>query len=180
MTDKPENKDMIRKIWLAGIGASGRALTEAKGAVDGLSGKSSAAFDALVQKGEMLEAVGKYKAEELLGKGKSVVPDLDLDDRISRMRARLSGGADGGDTRLAARVDAMEAKLDAILAKLDIGDVAKGASKTKAKTSTGKIPKPASKKKMTTERTEKPIGKTPSPSRKTAPNKTAPKKSDKA
>jgi len=57
----PDN-DTIRKIWLAGIGAYGRAFAEAKGAVDSLTGKGSEVFDELVQKGEVLEAVGKYKA----------------------------------------------------------------------------------------------------------------------
>ena len=55
MTKPPSDKDTIRKIWLAGIGAYGRAITEAKGAVDSLAGKSSEVFDELVQKGEMLE-----------------------------------------------------------------------------------------------------------------------------
>ena len=173
------DKDMIRKIWLAGIGASGRALSEAKGAVDGLSGKSSAAFDALVQKGEMLEAVGKYKAEELLGKGKAAVPDLDIDDRISRMRARLSGAGEVGSERLAARVDAMEAKLDAILEKLDIGDAAqpkarvKAKAKTKSKPSAPRKAKPASTKKMTPPRTAP-----KKPAKISAKKKVSPKKAD--
>ena len=49
--------DTARRIWLAGIGAYGRALTEAKGAVDDFTGKSSEVFEDLVQKGEMLEKV---------------------------------------------------------------------------------------------------------------------------
>ncbi len=159
-----DDKDMVRKIWLAGIGAYGRAFSEAKGAVDSLTGKSSAVFDELVQKGQVLEAVGKYKAEELIGKGKSAVdeikPDLDIDDRIAKMRARLSGKAQSSADHLSDRVDAIEAKLELILAKLDgVGDTPKAKPSTKAKstsakkTSKVKTVKTPSKKKMTTTRT---------------------------
>jgi polyhydroxyalkanoate synthesis regulator phasin len=165
MTKKTSDKDTVRKIWLAGIGAYGRALTEAKGAVDSLAGKGSEVFDELVQKGEMLETVGRVKANELAGKGKAAVeditPDFNIDDRIAKMRSRLSGAMEKGDDRLAARVDRLEAKLDAILDALDIGEAAptrkKPAAKktpTKKKAPTRKT-KTASKKKMTTQRTPK-------------------------
>jgi len=151
MAKPPTDKDTIRKIWLAGIGAYGRAITEAKGAVDTLAGKGSEVFDELVQKGEMLETVGKYKANELVGKGKAAVeditPDFEIDDRIAKMRARLSGAAEKRDDRLAARVDSLEAKLDAILEKLDIGDTAPKKVTPKRK------PRTASKAKMTTQKT---------------------------
>lgn len=155
MAKKPEDKDTIRKIWLAGVGAYGRAYSEAKGAVDSLAGKSSDVFDELVQKGEMIETVGKHKANELVGKGKSVVedmtPDFEIDDRIAKMRARLSGAVEKVDDRLEARMDRLESKLDSILEKLDIGDAAP--AKKKAPT---RKPKTASKKKMVTQRTTKP------------------------
>jgi len=118
---KSEDKDKIRKIWLAGIGAYGRAFTEAKGAVDSLSGKSSEVFEDLVQKGEMLEMVGKAKGKEVLGKAKVPDFDFDIDDRIKAMRSRLSRGAETpvieGDFE--ARLSAVEAKLDKILALLE-------------------------------------------------------------
>ena len=160
-----DEKDMVRKIWLAGIGAYGRAFSEAKGAVDSLTGKSSAVFDELVQKGQVLEAVGKYKAEEFIGKGKSAVsdikPDLDIDDRIAKMRARLSGkGQSNSEHHLAERVDAIEAKLELILAKLDgVGTTPTKTRSTRSKTTAAKKPSKAktakspSKKKMTTQRT---------------------------
>jgi len=178
MAKPPSDKDTIRKIWLAGIGAYGRAVTEAKGAVDSLTGKGSEVFDELVQKGEVLEAVGKYKASELMGKGKAAVedikPDFDMDDRIAKMRARLSGAAEKRDDRLAARVDQLEAKLDAILEKLDIGDGPKKQS-PKKKSPPRKV-KPASKVKMTTQRTiEKPVAKKTRSKKTTAKKKTSPK-----
>ena len=154
MAKKPDDKDTIRKIWLAGVGAYGRAFTEAKGAVDSIAGKGSEVFDELVQKGEMLETVGKFKANELVGKGKAVVeditPDFEIDDRIAKMRARLSGSVEKSDDHLSARMDRLEAKLDAILDQLDIGEAAPAKKKAPVRRS-----KTASKKKITTERTSK-------------------------
>ena len=183
MAKTPDDKVAIRKIWLAGIGAYGRAFTEAKGAVESLSGKTSEVFDELVQKGEMLEAVGKYKASELVekgselvGKGKAVVPDFEIDDRIAKMRERLSGAEDKSHSRLAARVVRLEAKIDAILERLDIGEAAPSKKKapSRKKTQTKK-PKTASKKKMTTQRTPKPkaAAKAPTKTRSSAKPKTA-------
>jgi len=178
MAKPPSDKDTIRKIWLAGIGAYGRAVTEAKGAVDSLTGKGSEVFDELVQKGEVLEAVGKYKASELMGKGKAAVedikPDFDMDDRIAKMRARLSGAAEKRDDRLAARVDQLEAKLDAILEKLDIGDAPK-TKPPKRKASVQKVT-PASKVKMTTQRTIKKPAAKKTPPKQTTTRKPAAKK----
>lgn len=168
MAKTPQDKDTVRKIWLAGIGAYGRALSEAKGAVDSLTGKSSDVFDDLVQKGEMLEAVGKYKAEELIGKGRAAVgdmkPDLEIDERIAKMRARLSSKGDANVDQLAARVTVMEAKLDAILEKLDIGDAPNKPAAKKAATKKSPAKKPAakataktpSKKRAVTDKTPKP------------------------
>lgn len=161
MAKKPDDKDAIRKIWLAGVGAYGRAFTEAKGAVGSLTGKSSEVFEELVAKGEMLEAVGKYKAEELVDKGKAAMgdmkPDLDIDDRIARMRARLSNVGDNQSGKLAARVDQIEAKLDAILERLDAADAAEKMSTKKRSPARKKAParKTASKKRATTTKTPK-------------------------
>ena len=173
MAKPPTDKDTVRKIWLAGIGAYGRAVTEAKGAVDTLAGKGSDVFDELVKKGETLEAVGKYKASELVDKGSELVgkgkakvediaPDFEIDDRIAKMRARLSGAAEKRDDRLTARVDRLEAKLDAILEKLDIGDAAAPRKPAKKK-APARTRKPASKSKMTTQKTtaKKPAAKKP-------------------
>ncbi|GGX64280.1 hypothetical protein GCM10011309_12980 [Litorimonas cladophorae] len=165
---KPDEKDAIRKVWLAGIGAYGRAFAEAKGAVGTLTGKSSEVFDELVSKGEMLEAVGKYKAEELVGKGKAAMgdikPDLDIDDRIARMRARLSSVTESSTDRLEARVDQLEAKLDAILEKMESGVSAKTSSSRKAAPKRKPAAKTASKKRATTQKTtatKKPAAKKP-------------------
>ena len=56
---KRSSAESARRIWLAGIGAYGRAFTEAQEAIKDVTGKGSEIFDELVQKGEMLETMGK-------------------------------------------------------------------------------------------------------------------------
>ena len=111
--DDKKTNDTARRIWLAGIGAYGRALTEAKGAVGELSGKSSEVFEDLVQKGEMLEKVVEYKGKEMVEK--SGLRDFDLNDRIKSMRERLSGGKSDRVSDLEAQVAELNAKLDSLL-----------------------------------------------------------------
>lgn len=111
--NKDEKKtDTARRIWLAGIGAYGRALTEAKGAVGELTGKSSEVFEDLVQKGEMLEKVVEYKGKEMLDK--TGIKDFDINDRIKNMREKLSGGKAERVSELEAEVAELNAKLDAL------------------------------------------------------------------
>ncbi len=47
--------DIARKIWLAGVGAYGRLLTETQGAVEKLAATANETFDDLVAKGEEVE-----------------------------------------------------------------------------------------------------------------------------
>ncbi|MEP3889170.1 MAG: phasin family protein [Hellea sp.] len=128
MTDKKKrsNSDTARRIWLAGIGAYGRAYTEAKDAVKDAAGKGTGAFNELVQKGEMLEIVGKAKGKEMLEKAQLPefdMPDFDfdIDDRIKAMRSRLSrGGKDSVETTdYEDRLARVEAKLDKVLTLLE-------------------------------------------------------------
>jgi len=126
MTDKKKrsNTDTARRIWLAGIGAYGRAFTEAQEALKDVTGKGSDVFDELVQKGEMLEVVGKAKGKEILEKAQLPeldLPDFDIDDRIKAMRSRLSRSrkVSEGVYHVEDRLDAIEAKLDKVLALLE-------------------------------------------------------------
>ena len=108
--------DTARRIWLAGIGAYGRAFTEAQEALKDVTGKSSEIFDELVQKGAMIEKVVEVKSKDLMGKAS--VPSLDIDDRIKAMRSRLTrGGDDAAD--IEARLAAVEAKIDRVLDLLE-------------------------------------------------------------
>lgn len=122
---KRTSSDSARRIWLAGIGAYGRAFSEAQGALKDMTGKGSAVFDELVEKGEMLETVGKIKGKEMLEKAKVADLDLDfdVDERIKAMRARLTRSVDtppAGDD-FEDRLSALEAKLDKILTLLEAG-----------------------------------------------------------
>jgi len=115
--DKRSTGETARRIWLAGVGAYGRAFTEAQEALKDVTGSTSKVFDDLVTKGEVIEAAVSSKSKDMMKK--AGVPTID--DRISKMRSRLSRGFDDGadNADLEARMDAMDAKLDKILALLD-------------------------------------------------------------
>jgi len=131
MSDDDKKKrgstDTARRIWLAGIGAYGRAFTEAQGALKDVTGKSSEVFDDLVQKGEVIEKVVEYKGRELLDKtkvGDIEVPSFDIDERIKRMRSRLSMGTssktqEDNDPSIAYRLDEIETKIDMLTRRLE-------------------------------------------------------------
>ena len=150
---KRSSAESARRIWLAGIGAYGRAFTEAQEAIKDVTGKSSEIFDELVQKGEMLETMGKAKGKEALEKAQ--IPDFDIDDRIKAMRSRLARSDEAPDVSGSYddRLAAVEAKLDKILALLE---PKKPARKTTAK-------KAPSKKRATTQRTPKKTAKKAAP-----------------
>jgi len=116
--DKRGTGETARRIWLAGVGAYGRAFTEAQEALKDVTGSTSKVFDDLVQKGEFIEAAVSSKRKDLMKK--AGVPSFDMDERIKKMRSRLSRGEDVASemSDLEARIDAMDAKLDKILALL--------------------------------------------------------------
>ena len=153
---KRRSNETARRIWLAGIGAYGRAFTEAQGALKEVTGKSSDVFDELVQKGEMIEKVVEYKGRELLDKtkaGEIEVPSLEIDERIKRMRARLSmaaSGHSGTETNhdISDRLDEIEAKIEALDARV--------AALEPKKATTGRKPVVRKKTSAKTQRTSKP------------------------
>jgi hypothetical protein len=172
MTDKKSNHttDVARRIWLAGVGAYGKAFEEGrdrvKGLSGGLSGKTSETFESLAEKGEKIEMAAKVKGAQLAGKasdlGDEIQSTLAIEDRIQAMRDRLT--RHGSDDRH----DAIEARLSAIEAKLDLLLKPKSPAKAPAKT------------RATTTRTKKaPVKKAPVKKAvaKKAPAKTTAKKS---
>lgn len=115
MAKKPAHgPDTARKIWLAGIGAYGRAFSEAQGKVAKLTGESTRAFEELVAKGEAIEK----KVEE---RGRKVAAQIapaahTLDERIKRMRERILHTEDHSSLAdevadLRARVATLEARI---------------------------------------------------------------------
>ena len=162
---KRSNTETARRIWLAGIGAYGRAFTEAQEALKDVTGKGSEIFEELVQKGQVIEKVVEVKGKKVMDK--AAVPNFDLDERIKAMRSRLSGGGDV-DADFEDRLSVVEAKIDRILALLE-------PAKPKAKRPAKKTAKKASPKRAKTVRTKKPAAKK-TPSRKTTGQKTTAKK----
>ncbi len=111
MAKKPQaSADTARRIWLAGIGAYGRAFTEAQEQVAKLTGESARVFDELVAKGEQIErkveARGRKVAARMAPAGGA------FEDRIKRMRERI--GMIGDDSALEARVAALETRVAAL------------------------------------------------------------------
>jgi len=104
---------MARKIWLAGIGAYGRAFSEAQQSLAKVSGDSSRVFDDLVAKGEEIEDTVESHSRELAQRVKT--SSFSIDDRIKKMRTRLKIGDDDDD-----RLDSLETRLAAIEHKLDM------------------------------------------------------------
>ena len=126
MTDKKSKQttDVARRIWLAGIGAYGKAFEEGRDRMKGLggdiSGKTTDAFETLAEKGERIEMAAKTKGAQLAGKasdfGDDIQSTLAIDDRIKAMRARLTGhGNDDRFEAIDARLTRIEAKLDALI-----------------------------------------------------------------
>ena len=108
--------DTARRIWLAGIGAYGRAFSEAQESIAKLSGDTSRVFEDLVEKGEEIEqkveAQSRKMAKNVSQGGHT------LDERIKRMRERI-GIHDESDAldELAERLGRIEEKLDRLLAE---------------------------------------------------------------
>ena len=105
--------DTARKIWLAGIGAYGRAFSEAQESIAKVSDETSKYFEDLVERGEEIEDTVETRGREIAKRVKA--PGFSMDDRIKDMRERLKLGAVGGETRL----DDIEARLATIEDKID-------------------------------------------------------------
>ena len=140
MSKKPvPSADTARKIWLAGIGAYGRAFSEAQESIAKLTGDSAKIFDELVAKGEAIEKTVEARGRKV---AERVAPGaLSLDERIRRMRERIglveepSALADELDA-LRARVSALETEVAALKgagAKVATRKTAKRKSAKKAK-----------------------------------------------
>lgn len=146
MSDKSKkDMDIARKIWLAGIGAYGRAVDDATEAYAKVGKETTKIFDDLVGKGAELEGTVASVA-------KSVVPEMtqkhraQVEDRMERMKAALGLGEVVADQQehiesVETRLDAMEEKIDAILAA-----VAKPKPAQRARAKKPAVKKPAAKK----------------------------------
>ena len=168
-----EMKRLARKIWLAGIGAYGKAFTEGREILKTASERGSEVFEDLVKKGEELEGDVDSKAREVMDDVRAQVSeatkDLNLDDRISKMRARIKREGRSAARDMETRMDDLEAKLGELLDALDGGKSKPEPTRAKAKTTTKKTPA----KKSSSAKTAKTAT---GASKKPAPKKPAPKK----
>jgi hypothetical protein len=122
LTDKAG--DVAKSIWLAGLGAYGKAFDEAVAQYGKVSIESSKLFDQLVEKGRKLDGESHSKLTEAKTKTTATI-----EERISKVRSSVNLGAftsgaftSGGDAskleELNAKVDVLSEKLDALLDSL--------------------------------------------------------------
>ncbi len=133
LTTQPSGPDMARKIWLAGIGAYGRAFSEAQESLAKVSEDTTKVFEDLVARGEEIEDTVESKGRELAKRVRS--PAFSMEDRIKEMRERLHLNVGGEDDR---RLSDVEERLARIEDKLDQLLAAGGARKSPAKRKTSK------------------------------------------
>lgn len=103
--------DLAKHIWLAGLGAYGRAYDEAQERYEQASKESPRLFKELVSKGSKLENQAREKLGDVTALGKTV----SIEERISKMRASLGFG----HTASADDLERLEKKLDALSKKVD-------------------------------------------------------------
>ncbi len=116
-----QGKDVAHKIWLAGVGAYGRAYTEARDGALKLNAGSHELFEDLVKRGEVIEGdvITRISSNERLSTASARVAKVAgaanriqkkqrdrLEDRMTRMRSALGFG------KKSSKVDALHAKID--------------------------------------------------------------------
>lgn len=114
LTDKAN--DVAKSIWLAGLGAYGKAFDEAVSQYGKVSKETSKLFDELVEKGRVLDTTGQEKLAEAKSKTTS-----SLEERLNKVKnsVNLSALTPGADiAALEAKIDTLAAKVDAILDSL--------------------------------------------------------------
>ena len=169
-------KDMARKIWLAGLGAYGKAFSEGREMFRKASAQSSDVFDDLVKRGEELEGEVDGKARAVMDDVKAQVSDLNLDERIAKMRTRIKREGKAAAKDMESRMEAVEEKIEELLRELKGGTKPKPAPKrTTTKTTTKKTPAKKAKAPAKKAPAKKTAAKTPA-AKKTGTSKSSTKK----
>lgn len=112
LTDKAS--DVAKSIWLAGLGAYGKAFDEAVNQYGKVSKETSKMFDDLVEVGRKLDSESHAK----LTKAKSKTTAT-IEDRINKVRGSVNLGAlsiGGSDS---AKIEELNSKIDVLSEKLD-------------------------------------------------------------
>jgi hypothetical protein len=116
-TSERDEGETGRKIWLAGIGAYGRAFSEAQGSLNRIGAETSKLFDDLVRRGEEIESHFESRRQDLADR----VGDrsgISLQDRVKDMREKLKLRTPWAEDE---RLSAIEARLAKIESLLDVG-----------------------------------------------------------
>lgn len=117
-SDKTENSDkasdIAKNIWLAGLGAYGRAYDVASEKYNAASKDADKLFNDLVEKGVSLEKQTREQFVKPLPK-----PKVAIEDRIEKMRNYLGFGAPSEEIeRLEMKVKTLEEELQVALTEL--------------------------------------------------------------
>jgi len=116
--------DMAKKIWLAGLGAYGKAFDGASEQLDKvnvryekLGKETSKLFEELVAKGKKLDTQNHEKLSEAKSK-----TTTSIEDRINKVRSSLHiGGTSSAEiAQLNEKLDALSEKVDALLDSLSV------------------------------------------------------------
>jgi len=128
--------EIAKKIWLAGLGAYGKAFDGASEQIDKInehyekmSKETSQVFEELVAKGKKLDSENHDKLSEVKSKTTS-----SIEDRINKVRSSLHFGAGNPAelSQLSDKVDALTAKVDALLDAMGEGKKASAKSRSSA------------------------------------------------
>jgi predicted nucleic acid-binding Zn-ribbon protein len=140
-TDKAS--DVAKNIWLAGLGAYGKAYDDAVSRVEQAGKDVPKLFEDLVKKGAHIEA-DSPPAENPLEKART-----DIEERIAKMRENLGFGkvinASDDISQLTAKVDALTTKVDSLSKELSRLKKAPTKAKTSAKPKSKAKAKPKAK-----------------------------------
>lgn len=125
--------EVAKSIWLAGLGAYGKAFDEAVNQYGKVSKETSKVFDDLVELGRKLDSESQAKLSKAKNKTTATI-----EDRINKVRSSVNmgslnfGGADNAKIdEVNAKVDALSDKLDALLDSMAVAKPKAAAAKAK-------------------------------------------------
>lgn len=109
-----EEGEIARKVWLAGVGAYGRAISEAQESLSRFGLGTSKMFDDLVRRGQEIEEGLESRRRDLSDKlGSSV--GVPFQDRVNEMREKLKRHVVRGDDTRLAEIEARLARIEELL-----------------------------------------------------------------
>ena len=129
--EKPS--DIARNIWLAGLGAYGKALRDAQGKLEEAAKEPPRLFKELVEKGSKLDAEVRDSLANIRKSG-----HMSVEDRINRVRETFNLNLGRGDelAEIHAKLDALTRRVEELAGSLEGGKPAR--RKTPARKSTAK------------------------------------------